>query len=141
MTKTIVTLALDSATAFETARSIHNGRVLNAAEITSDAEAFGLSGERTGTRLPMSSEQAEGLMDRDGMVTVVVLLNQENYFERIITSASNSPTATTHTPEAYAHDAAFSFGEPSEASAEILGVRGSDFIVSYTTHVRESLDD
>jgi hypothetical protein len=89
------------------------------------------------TELPLDSERAENLMDRDGNVTVNLLLDQENYFRHVIASATDGSS----TPEHYAHNAAFSFGRPFECSAEVAGTSGSDFIVSYTTHVREFLDD
>lgn len=76
-------------------------------------------------------------MDRDGNVTVTILLNQENYFRNVIVSASDGSS----TPELYVHSAAFSFGRPFECTAEITGISGPDFIVSYTTHIREFLDD
>ena len=93
---------------------------------------------RTGnTVFPLSSDQAEDLMDRDGNVTVTLLLDQEEYFNRVITSAQGEPP----TPEDYAHKAAFGFGRPRECVTRILGTSGGHFIVSYSTHIREFLDD
>lgn len=58
--------------------------------------------------IPLNSEQAEALMDRDGNITVTLLLDQEKYFDHVIASASSGAI----TPETYAHDVAFSFGTP-----------------------------
>lgn len=87
--------------------------------------------------IPLKSEQAEALMDRDGNITVTLLLDQEKYFDHVIASASSGAI----TPETYAHDVAFGFGTPRECATRILGVSGTGFIVSYTTHIREYLDD
>lgn len=89
------------------------------------------------TRFPLNSHQAEDLMDPDGNLTVTLLLDQEEYFNHVITSTQGE----TPTPEDYAHGAAFSFGAPRECVTRILGTSDSGFIVSYSTHIREFLDD
>ncbi|MCO4253876.1 hypothetical protein [Pseudarthrobacter cellobiosi] len=97
--------------------------------------AYGIAAANA--RLPLDSRQAEDLMDRAGNVTVTILLNQENYLRHVIASATDGSS----TPELYAHRAAFSFGRPFACAAEITGASGPDFMVSYTTHIREFLDD
>ena len=96
-----------------------------------------LAGSRIMNQLPLNSQRAEDLMDRDGNVTLTLRLDQENYFRHVIASATDGST----TPEHYAHKTAFNFGRPFEGRSEIVGTDGPDFIVSYTTHVREFLDD
>ncbi|MFJ2662529.1 hypothetical protein [Arthrobacter koreensis] len=88
-------------------------------------------------QLPLNMVQAEDLMDRDGYVTVTVHLDQDKYLDHVIASATGDGLS----PEDYAHEAAFGFGWPRESSAEITGVSGSEFIVSYTTFIREYLDN
>lgn len=87
-------------------------------------------------QFPLSMLQAEDLMDRDGYVTVIVRLDQDKYLDHVIASATDDGLS----PEDYAHEAAFGFGRPRESSAEITGVSGSEFLVSYTTFIREYLD-
>jgi hypothetical protein len=131
-----------------TATASHNGvirnntqhltgsRVLYRARIRECAPALIPQGARV-LNLPMDSERAEALMDTDGNITVTVLLDKETYVLYVVAST----TGTGTTPEDYAHSAAFDFGTPRESSAEIVGVSGSNFIISYSTHVREFLDD
>lgn len=87
--------------------------------------------------LPLTSERAEAAMDTDGNIAVTLLLNKDTYLRYVVAST----TGEGSTPEDYAHAAAFNFGYPRESAAEIIGCSGSDFVVSYTTHVREFLDD
>lgn len=94
-------------------------------------------GDKDSSQLPLNPVQAENLMDRDGYVTVTVRLDQDKYLDHVIASATDDGP----NPEDYAHEAAFGFGWPRESSAEIIGVSGSEFIVSYTTFIREYLDD
>lgn len=89
------------------------------------------------TRFPLNSHQAEDLMDRDGNITVTLVLDQEKYFNHVITSAQGE----TPTPEDYAHSVAFGFGSPRECVTRVLGTSDSGFVVSYSTHIREFLDD
>lgn len=103
----------------------------NHAEYTTE-----IGGSRIGMGMPLSALQAEDLMDRDGLVTVTVHLDQDTYLDHVISSAAGGLT-----PEDYAHGAAFNFGQPREGSARIIGVIGAEFVVSYTTFVREYLDD
>lgn len=87
--------------------------------------------------LPLNSERAEAAMDTDGNISVTLLLNKDTYLRSVVSST----TGEGSTPEDYAHGAALNFGYPRESAAEIIGCVGSDFVVSYTTHVREFLDD
>jgi hypothetical protein len=89
------------------------------------------------TLFPLNSQQAEDLMDREGNITVTLLLDQDKYFKHLVTSAQGEPL----TPEDYAHAVAFGFGRPRECVTRILGTSGSGFIVSYSTHIREFLED
>lgn len=116
------------------AHSDHSYRAPSEPELrVSPARVRGIEG---GPLFPLSSHQAEDLMDRDGTVEVTLLLDQEKYFNHVISSSSGGLT-----PENYAHDVAFRFGQPREGVTRIIGVSGSAFIVSYSTHVREFLDD
>lgn len=138
MTKTILTLALDHPDALVAiAEQVPGSHILNKTDIDGNSPTFDFSEIVNSSELPLDSDKAENLMDRDGFVTVTLLLDQDNYFSHIIAAA----TGGASTPEDYAHDAAFSFGIPNDCSAEIIGVSGSSFIVSYTTHIREFLDD
>lgn len=88
------------------------------------------------TVYPLTIEQAEDLMDRDGNITVTVLLEQSAYFERSINAAQGIEPGQ----EDYAHSVAFGFGQPLECSISVIGTEGEHFIVSYSTHIREFLD-
>lgn len=136
MTKTILTLALDDHAALDIiAGGLPGSHILNKTEVNGDNPVFDLAEEENNAELPLDSDRAEALMDRDGFVTVILLLDQDNYLGYVVASATKGAT----TPEDYAHDTAFSFGIPNDCSAEIIGVSGSNFIVSYTTHIREQL--
>lgn len=113
------------------------GLLPTAREISEFVPASNIPEGRNKLRFPLTSQQAEDLMDRDGNVSVTLHLDQEKYFNHLIASASGDGV----TPEDYAHDVAFGFGRPHESEAHITGVAGSDFIVSYSTHILEFLDD
>ena len=137
MPKTIVTLALDDSVAFDIALHLPGSHILNTTEIENIFADFNLSGGEGRKGPALTSEQAENIMDRDGNVTVILLLDQENYFSHFVASVIDGASS----PESYAHNVAFKIGTPFEATAEIIGTSGADFIVSYTTHIREFLDD
>lgn len=88
------------------------------------------------TRFPLDSEGAEDLMDRDGNITVTLLLDQEEYFTHFVSSAQGDHL----TPEDYAHSVAFGFGRPRECFARVMGTHGSGFVVDYSTHIAEFLE-
>lgn len=129
MAQTIMTLALDDTSSIELASRIPGSRVLERAETT--------SGIHTNVQRPLNSSQAEALMDREGNVSRLLHLDQDKYFDAVIAAASNGAT----TPEKYAHRVAFSFGRPRESSTRIIGATSTEFIIVYTTHIREFLDD
>lgn len=137
MPKTIMTLAIDDSVAFDLALHLPGSRILNTTEIENTSTDFNISGGEGRKGPALTSEQAENIMDREGNVTVVILLDQENYFSHFVASATDESSS----PESYAHSVAFAIGKPFEATAEIIGASGADFIVSYTTHIREFLDD
>ncbi|MGY4541147.1 hypothetical protein ACVWY0_001056 [Arthrobacter sp. UYNi723] len=126
MTMTIMTLALEESVAHDIARRVPGSNILETTEIA-----------KSNVGLPLDSRRAEDRMDRDGNITVTLLLDQEKYFDHVIAAASDG----ANSPEDYAHDVAFGFGAPRESSSRIIGVSGTEFIVSYTTHIRECLDD
>lgn len=98
----------------------------------------GAAAGRTGnTSFPLSPLQAEDLMDRDGNITVILLLDQEKYFHHAIAATQGETPA----PEDYAHAVAFGFGEPRECVTRVLGPTEAGYIVCYSTHIREFLDD
>lgn len=132
-----MTLALDTNAACDLDGYNPGSHFPEAAAIDDRIPADNEAGCRGNTLFPLNSRQAEDLMDRDGNITVTLLLNQDKYFNHLITSAQGEPV----TPEDYAHDVAFGFGRPRECVTRILGTSGSGFIVSYSTHIREFLDD
>jgi hypothetical protein len=134
---TIMTLAPDTNTACDLDGYGRGSHFPEATAIDDRIPAGNTAGCTGNTRFPLTSDQAEDLMDRDGNVTVTLLLDQEKYFNHVITSAQGAPL----TPEDYAHEVAFGFGRPRECVTRILGTSGSGFIVSYSTHIREFLDD
>ena len=134
---TLMTLALDTNAACDLDGYGPGSHFPEAAAIDERIPAGNAAGCTGSTRFPLNSHQAEDLMDRDGNVTVTLLLDQEEYFNHVITSAQGEAP----TPEDYAHDAAFSFGRPRECVTRVLGTSDSGFIVSYSTHIREFLDD
>lgn len=134
---TIMTLALDTNAACDLDGYSPGSHFPEAAAIDYRIPAGNETGCTGNTMFPLSSDQAEDLMDRDGNVTVTLLLDQEEYFNHVITSAQGAPP----TPEDYAHNLAFGFGRPRESVTRILGRSDSSFIVSYSTHIREFLGD
>lgn len=113
-----------------------DGLLPTATEIIDLLSATHVPGGKDKLRFPLTSHQAEDLMDRDGNVSITLHLDQGKYFNHVIASASGDGI----TPENYAHEVAFGFGRPHESEAHIVGVEGSDFIVSYRTHILEFLD-
>ncbi|KIA72669.1 hypothetical protein ANMWB30_24370 [Arthrobacter sp. MWB30] len=144
MTLTLVTLVVDNDTPGNIAGPIPGSRILSVAHLEACTllhvpvkhSINGLTNTVNDGATALDPAKAEELMDGDGVVTVVLLLDRDNFMEHVIASATTGKS----TPESYAHSAAFTFGSPDEASAEIIGVAGTDFIVSYTTHIREFLD-
>ncbi|MCB5280582.1 hypothetical protein [Arthrobacter sp. ES1] len=134
---TIMTLALDTNAACDLDGYRPGSHFPEAAAIDDRIPADNEAGCRGNTLFPLSSVQAEDLMDRDGNLTVTLLLDQERYFKHVITAAQGDAPA----PEDYAHAVAYGFGRPRECVTRILGTSGGDFIVSYSTHIREFLDD
>ncbi|GAB5079734.1 hypothetical protein [Arthrobacter sp. AD-310] len=139
MLKSLTSTASHDAVGCNGPQNPHGSRTHNAAWARECTTGFISEVEKISTlpNLPMNAEQAEVLMDTDGNVTVTVVLDKEIYLRYVVSST----TGEGATPEDYAHGAAFKFGRPRESAAEIIGVSGSDFIVSYSTHVREYLDD
>lgn len=134
---TTMTLALDTNAACDL-DGFNPGSHFPAASAVDDRiPADNAAGCRGNSRFPLSFDQAEDLMDRDGNITVTLLLDQEKYFNHVITSAQGEPL----TAEDYAHDVAFGFGRPRECVTRILGSTDSGFIVSYSTHIREFLNN
>lgn len=132
-----MTLALDTNAACDLDGYGPGSHFPEASAIDDRISVGNAAGSMGGTRFPLNSVQAEDLMDRDGNITVTVLLDQEKYFHHLITSAQGEPLTT----EDYAHNMAFSFGRPRECVTRILGTSDSGFIVSYSTHIREFLDN
>ncbi|MEO3931369.1 hypothetical protein WMO79_00955 [Micrococcaceae bacterium Sec7.4] len=134
---TIMTLALDTNAACDLDGYRPGSHFPEAVAIDDRIPAGNEAGCTGNTLFPLSSNQAEDLMDRDGNITVTLLLDQDEYFNHVITSAQGE----TPTPEDYAHAVAFGFGSPRECVTRILGTSDEHFIVSYSTHIREFLDD
>jgi hypothetical protein len=134
---TIMTLALDTNAACDLDGYNRGSHFPEAAAIDDRIPADNEAGCKGNTLFPLSSNQAEDLMDRDGNITVTLMLDQEKYFNHVVTAAQGEPA----TPEDYAHNVAFGFGSPRECVTRILGISDGHFIVSYSTHIREFLDD
>lgn len=79
---------------------------------------------------------ARALLDTDGNVTLVVRIDQEHYLEGHAMYLSGSGGDDHFN---YLHDEVFSFGQPYDPSAEIVGIDGDDFLVEYTTNIATQL--
>lgn len=106
-------------------------------DVTIEAELTDLDEDEEGSSpaLPLTSVQARGLMDGNGYLTVVTTVDQEAYLE----ARSYAATEGADTHHDLVHNKTFDFGVPYDSTTTILAVQGSDFVVSYTTQVREVL--
>jgi hypothetical protein len=141
MTTSLITLALDSDTSRELLLDSPGVRTLNEISLGNSPWAFAVPSSEANQDVftnasqarSIKANQARELMGSQGFITVIVLLDKDRFFDSIITSASD--TDDPRTPEDYAHEVAFDFGLSHDSSAEIIGVSGHCFIVSYTTRI------
>jgi len=83
--------------------------------------------------LPMSEDEAATLMNEEGYLTAVFVIDKNEFLK--YHGYSSTDGADTH--EDLAHTAVFDFGEPYDCWTEILAVQGDGFVISYTTCIGE----
>lgn len=138
-TRALMTVAVDTADKHSDAaikdliHHIPGTHLLDSTVLKAQVADFEWDADADPTMLPMTQDQARSLMDESGYLTVVVMVDQDLYLQ--FAGFANTVGADTH--EDLAHRQAFAFGLPHDCSITVVGVCGSDFVVSYTTNVAE----
>lgn len=81
---------------------------------------------------PMNTQEAAEFIDDDGFITVITAIDQDRYMEF---RAAGLSTIGADDEYDLLHSSLFDFGLPTDCTATILAVSGTDFIVSYTTWI------
>lgn len=92
--------------------------------------------------LPISAEEARELIatgpqETEDFLTVIAMVSQQQYLR----AYARFITADEEDHYDLLHQKIYGFGMPYDAETRILAVQGNDFVVSYTTDIREALDD
>lgn len=88
--------------------------------------------------LPLDPDQARTLMDEDGYVTVVLVLDADEYFRHH--GYGVTPGADDHADLAHHH--AFTFGVPHGCEIDVVAVAGDGgLVVRYSTDIATVLDE
>lgn len=127
MSQRIITLALNR----EDLPLIRN---IEAAKIVNNADGSGYDPEGA---TPLSSQEAEALMDAEGYASVVMEVSLDGFAHGL------ADTTTEYDIYDTLHDLAFKFGLTEDSTYEVLGVasNSSSLIIRYTTHIAPHLAD
>lgn len=115
------------------ARSLPGSYVM--ADTVIDTDVFNADVIDEGPELPMSTTDAESLLDEMGMISVVIAVPHEELYPPPYVLGTD---AIDRLYESY-HDHAFDFGAPAAASASIVAADDRNVFLLYTTNIAEYL--
>jgi hypothetical protein len=89
-------------------------------------------------QLPMGAAEAKHLVNKDGRVSVITTVDQHSFMTAYGAGLSDWDAASEVD---VVHERVFSFGYPADAMAIVLAVQDDQFVVEYTTSIRDFIAD